>query len=85
MIKPYRDYVVLKEIKVETTKSGFILPEYADVEKTQTAEVVDVGPQSDLKKGKIVLFKPYLFDKVILGSDEYLVGESGGVFAQIND
>ena len=64
-IKPLADNVVLKSCKVEeTTVSGIVLTS-ASKEKSQIAEVVAVGPGTDVD-GKKVPMNVKIGDKVIV-------------------
>ena len=65
-LKPLFDKIVLKQVEaVETTKSGILLPGYAQ-EKPQMSEVVAVGP-GGLVDGNEVVMTLKVGDKVITG------------------
>jgi chaperonin GroES len=83
-LQPLGDNVILKPIeKEEKTKGGIILPDTAEKEKPEKAEVVAVGPgktlsngnKSDMSvsKGDTVLFKKYGPDEIKIDNEEYLV------------
>ena len=60
-IKPLADRVLLKVLEQEEkTSSGILLPDTAK-EKTQKAEVIEVGDSEDIKvkKGDIVIYDKY--------------------------
>ncbi len=83
-LQPLGDNVILKPIaKEEKTKGGIILPDTAEKEKPEKAEVVAVGlgktlsngNKSDMsvKEGDVVLFKKYGPDEIKIEDEEYLV------------
>lgn len=73
MITPLRDYVLLEEVKQEEGK--IMLASDVDIEKPDLALVL-----SGEHQGKTVLYKPYMFQKIILDKT-YLIGKEEGIFA----
>ena len=83
-LQPLGDNVILKPIvEEEKTKGGIILPDTAEKEKPEKAQVVAVGPgktlssgdKSDMSvsEGDTVLFKKYGPDEIKIDNEEYLV------------
>ena len=82
MLVPLSDRVVLKQMEAETTtKSGIVLPGQ-EKEKTQIAEVVEVGPgglvdgkevEMVVKKGDRVIYSKYAGTEVKIDDDEEYV------------
>lgn len=83
-ILPLEDYLVLKEITEDLSKSGLVLPENADLESSQKAKVVAVGEKvKNLKADEIVLFKHYGFDEIVVDGEKLRIGKAENVFAKI--
>lgn len=93
-IKPLSDYLVVKAVTEEVTKSGIVLPDTVSKERPQQGEVVAVGegkmletgqraPMS-VKVGDKVMFKKYSPDEVKIEGQEYLIIREGDVVAVIN-
>jgi len=93
-IKPLGDNVVLKPIVEEKkSKSGIVLPDTVEKEKTEIAEVVAVGEgkllmsgkrsEMGVKVGDQVLYKKYGLDEIKMGDVDYLVGSVNDVLAII--
>ena len=82
MIKPLSDRVLVKMKQgEETTKSGIILANTAK-EKTQIAEVIEVGPgkvvdgkkqEMTVKKGDNVIISEYSATEVKYEGEEYII------------
>jgi len=83
-IKPLGDRVVLKSLpEEEVTKGGIILPDTAEKEKPEQAEVVAVGPgkmlddgkrsEMEVKVGDKVIFSKYSPTEIKLDGEEYLI------------
>lgn len=67
MLKPLGDRVIAKAIEAEDkTAGGIVLPDSAK-EKTQEAEIIAVGPGSQLDSGKMTPMDVKAGDKVIYG------------------
>ena len=92
MIKPLADRVLIKmKEKDETTKSGIILSS-AVKEKSQLAEIVEVGPGGNIegneiemhvKKGDIVIVNKYAGTEVKFEEEEYLIVKQSDILAII--
>ncbi|MEK6796370.1 MAG: co-chaperone GroES [Spirochaetota bacterium] len=93
-IKPLGDRVLLKVLDTEAkTSSGIFIPETAQ-EKTQKAEVVEVGPGGvdkdgkrvaiDVKKGDIVIYDKFAGVKIKEGNTEYLIVRNEEIVAVIH-
>ena len=83
-IKPLGNRVVLKSLpEKEVTKGGIILPDTAEKEKPEQAEVVAVGPgkllddgkrsEIEVKVGDKVIFSKYSPTEIKLDEEEYLI------------
>lgn len=87
---PLFDKVVVKATKKEeTTKSGFILPS-ASQEKSQTAEVVAVGPGGlidgkevvmQVKPGDVVLYSKYSGSEFKVDGEELTIIRQSDILA----
>ncbi len=67
MLKPLGDRIIAKALKAEEmTAGGIVLPDSAK-EKPQEAEVIAVGPGSQLDSGKKAPMDVKVGDKVIYG------------------
>ena len=90
MIKPLSNRVLVKmEEGEETTKSGIILSNSAK-EKTQIAEVLEVGPGEKIdgkleemyvKKGDRVIVSKYAGTEVKYDNEEYLIVKQDDILA----
>lgn len=91
-IKPLRDRVVLQPVsQEEETESGIVIPDTADKEKPEQAEVVAVGPgkmldngkrrEVGVEKGDRVLFTKYGPTEVTVDDEEYLVAKEDDILA----
>lgn len=86
-IKPLADRVLLKVLEQEEkTSSGILLPDTAK-EKTQKAEVVEIGDSEDIKvkKGDIVIYDKYAGIQIKEGDTEYLIVKNEEIVALINN
>lgn len=84
-IKPLADRVLLKVLEQEEkTSRGILLPDTAK-EKTQKAEVVEVGDSEDIKvkKGDIVIYDKYAGIQIKEGDTEYLIVKNEEIVALI--
>ena len=89
-IRPLADRVVIKMVEAEeTTKSGIILTATAK-EKSQVAEVVEVGPGGlvdgkevvmTVKKGDRVITSKYSGTEVKIGDTEYIIVKQNDILA----
>jgi len=93
-IKPLSDYILIEPIKEEEkTKSGILLPETADKEKSEQGKVIAVGPgkrtSSDkiiamnVKVGQKVLFTKYGPSEIKVDGKEYLIAKQEDILAVI--
>ncbi|WP_295155002.1 co-chaperone GroES [uncultured Brachyspira sp.] len=84
-IKPLADRVLLKVLEQEEkTSSGILLPDTAK-EKTQKAEVIEVGDSEDIKikKGDVVIYDKYAGIQIKEGDTEYLIVKNEEIVAII--
>lgn len=84
-IKPLADRVLLKVLEQEEkTSSGILLPDTAK-EKTQKAEVIEIGDSEDIKvkKGDIVIYDKYAGIQIKEGDTEYLIVKNEEIVALI--
>lgn len=82
-IKPLNDRVLLKVLEqAEKTSSGIILPDTAK-EKTQKAEVVEIGDSEDikLKVGDVVIYDKYAGVQIKEDNIEYLIVKNEEIVA----
>lgn len=89
-VKPLFDRVVVKATKKEdTTKSGFILPSSSQ-EKSQTAQVVAVGPGGmvdgkevtmQVKPGDVVLYAKYSGSEFKVDGEEFTILRQNDILA----
>ena len=93
-IKPLADYILIEPIKEEEkTKSGILLPETADKERSEQGKVIAVGPGKktaagqiiplDVKVGQKVLFTKYSPNEIKVGDKEYLIAKQEDILAII--
>jgi len=91
-IKPLADRVLIEPISVEEkTKSGIIIPDTIDKEKSEQGKVVEVGPgklnekgeliSMNVKKGDIVLFTKYGPNEIKINNKEYLIAREEDILA----
>ncbi|MDP4007221.1 MAG: co-chaperone GroES [bacterium] len=91
-IKPLSDHVLIEPLKEEQkTKTGILLPETAEQEKSEQGTVVAVGPGKKGKDGKIiplevkvgdlVLFTKYGPSEVKIDGKEYLIAKAEDILA----
>ena len=90
MLKPLADRVVLKMTKAEeTTKSGIILSE-GSKEKPQIAEVLEVGPGTEvdgkevkmyIKKGDKVVVNKYAGTEVKYQGEDLIIVKQSDILA----
>lgn len=90
MIKPLSDRVLIKmKENEETTKSGIILAG-ASKEKSQIAEVIEVGPGEKIKgelqemyvkKGDNIIVSKYAGTEIKYDGEEYLIIKQDDILA----
>jgi len=92
IIKPLSDHVVLEPLKEEQkTKTGILLPETVEQEKSEQGTVVAVGPGKKgkdgnitplaVKVGDLVLFSKYGPNEVKVDGKDYLIAEEKDILA----
>ncbi len=83
-LKPLADRVLVKTEKSETkTASGIIIPDTAQ-EKTQIAEVIAIGDDSEKIKvspGQRVMYDKYAGTSVKIDGEEHLVLKAADIIA----
>jgi len=93
-IKPLSDFILIEPIKEEEkTKSGILLPETADKEKSEQGKVIAVGPGKrtaddkiipmSVKVGQKVLFAKYDPREIKVDGKEYLIAKQEDILAVI--
>lgn len=93
-IKPLSDYILIEPIKEEEkTKSGILLPETVDREKSEQGKVIAVGPGKrtsadkiipmNIKVGQKVLFTKYGPSEIKVDGKEYLIAKQEEILAVI--
>ena len=91
-IKPLSDHVLLEPLKEDQkTKTGILLPETVEQEKSEQGTVIAVGPGKkgkdgkitplDVKVGDIVLFTKYGPNEVKVDGKDYLIAEEKDILA----
>ena len=72
MIKPLRDFSLIKPDTVsDTTKGGIVIT--AELEQPQTGTVVASGPSAPVKDGARVYFSKYGPEEVKYDGEDYLM------------
>ncbi|NTW23036.1 co-chaperone GroES [Candidatus Falkowbacteria bacterium] len=92
-VKPLSDYLVVKTVTEEVTKSGIVLPDTVSKERPQQGEVIAAGEGKILESGQRapmgvkvgdkVMFRGYPQEVKIEG-EEYLIIKESDVVAIIN-
>ena len=91
-IKPLSDHVLLEPLKEEQkTKTGILLPETAEQERSEQGTVIAVGPGKkgkdgsiiplDVKVGDLVLFTKYGPNEIKIDGKDYLIAEAKDILA----
>jgi len=91
-IKPLSDHVLLEPLKEEQkTKTGILLPETVEQEKSEQGTVIAIGPGKkgkdgkitplEMKVGDIVLFTKYGPNEVKVDGKDYLIAEEKDILA----
>jgi chaperonin GroES len=91
MLKPLGDRIIAKAVNAEEmTAGGIVLPDSAK-EKPQEADIIAVGPGTQLDSGKTapmdvkvgdrVLFGKYAGTEVKVGAEEYVILRQDDVLA----
>lgn len=86
MLKPIGERVIVKRVDAqEKTASGIVIPSQAQ-EKTQIAEIIEVGSEvktKELKKGDKVVFKKYSGTELKIDAEELIICEMEDILAVI--
>ena len=91
-IKPLADHVLIEPLEEEQkTKTGILLPETAEQERSEQGTVVAVGPGKkgkdgkviplEVKAGDLVLFAKYGPSEVKVDGKEYLIINQDDILA----
>jgi len=91
-IKPLSDYILIEPITMEEkTKSGILLPDTAEKERSEQGRVIAVGPGRktaagkiipiDVKVGDKVLFNKYGPNEIKVEDKEYLITKQDDILA----
>ena len=91
-IKPLSDHVLLEPLKEEQkTKTGILLPETIEQEKSEQGTVIAVGAGKkgkdgkitplEMKVGDVVLFTKYGPNEVKVDGKDYLIAEEKDILA----
>lgn len=91
-IKPLGDHLLIEPLKEEQkTKTGILLPETAEQERSEQGTVIAVGPGKkgkdgkvtplEVKAGDLVLFTKYGPNEVKVDGKEYLIAEEKDILA----
>ena len=91
-IKPLSDHILIEPTpQEEKTKTGILLPETAEKEKSEQGKVIAVGPGGRTSSGKIiplevkagdkVLFAKYGPNEIKVGDKEYLIAKEEDILA----
>ena len=88
-IRPLRDFVILEEVlPPKETISGLII-ENVDLEPTKKAVVIkiskDIRDKTDIVEGDTVIYRPHLFEDVVLDKKKHLVGRLENILAIVHD
>ncbi len=90
--KPLSNHLFIEPMEEEAkTKSGIVLPDTAEKEKSVRGKIIAVGPGKlnekgeriamSVKVGDVVLFKKYGPDETELEGKKYLVGDEDDILA----
>ena len=93
-IKPLSDHILIEPIKEEEkTKSGILLPDTAEKERSEQGRVIAVGPgrktsigkviPMEIKPGQKVLFTKYGPNEIKVEDKEYLIAKQEDILAII--
>ncbi len=88
-IKPLSDHILIEPTpQEEKTKTGILLPETAEKEKSEQGRVIAVGPGRRTSAGKIIPLEVKVGDKVLFakyGPNEIKVGDKEYLIAKEED
>lgn len=93
-IKPLSDHILIEPIKEkEKTRSGILLPETAEKERSEQGKVIAVGSgrktnsgniiSMEVKPGDKVLFTKYGPNEIKIDDKEYLIAKEEDILAII--
>lgn len=93
-LEPLGDKIIVEAI-VETSKSGFVVPDTMDKEKPQRGKVLAAGPgkiddkggriSMNVKVGDIVVFRKYSPDEFKIDGKDYLILAESDVIALVKE
>ena len=73
-IEPINDYVLIEQDAYKTeSETGILLPEH-DETPPPTGTVYQAHKDSPVKSGDKVLFKPHMFDELVVNGKTYRTG-----------
>lgn len=95
-IKPLGDRALIEPLREDTkTKSGIVIPETAEKERSEKGRIVAVGEGKrnesgelcplSVKKGQIVLFSKYGPSEIKVDGKEYLIAKEEEILAILED
>jgi len=88
-IRPITDHILIEPIKgEEKTKSGILLPDTIEKERSEQGKVIAVGPGKkniamEVKAGDRVIFSKYGPNEIKIEGKEYLIAKQEDVLAVI--
>ncbi len=85
--KPLGERALVRIVeREEKTASGIVLPDTAK-EKPQTAEVVAVGDDDDVKvsEGDVIVFAKYSGTEISLDGEDYMVLDADDILGVVED
>lgn len=83
-IKPLGENIFIKILKEDLkTKSGIVLPETTNTEKTQEGEIIAVGDDKNIKvkKGQRIIFAKYSGTEIKIKNENYLILKNEDILA----
>lgn len=83
ILKPlFSNVLVEVESKKETTTSGLVIPENADLDAPQTGKVISVGPDVKcVKEGDTIVYKRFAPDEVKIDEQTHLLVSESDIIA----
>ncbi len=93
-IKPLSNYILIEPIKEEEkTKTGILLPETAEKDRSEQGRVIAVGPgrksvsgkvmEMSVKVGDMVIFTKYGPNEIKIQNKDYLIAKEEDILAII--
>jgi chaperonin GroES len=85
--KPLGERALVRVVeREEKTASGIVLPDTAK-EKPQTAEVVAVGEDDDVKvsEGDVIVFAKYSGTEISLDGEDYMILDADDILGVVED